>query len=94
MDRANAALGDLDHDRVSRGFVDNAIAGDLWGNDDGKISSQLSAHFVDLEMSSKRTEIGEKVRKLVAAGKLTTWLTTPIMEAKKRNRQQVKIRSA
>ena len=93
MDRANAALGDLDHDKVSRGFVDNAIAGDIWGHDDDKISSQLSAHFVNLEMSSKRTEIGEKVRKLVAAGKLTTWLTTQVMEAEA-IRQQVTKSSA
>jgi len=71
LNRANAAWKDLNHRRISRGFVQNGIAGRLNGEDDDELTVDVAPVWNKLNMSEKRRMIGEDVRSLVESGEIT-----------------------
>ena len=63
--RAHSSWKQLDHERISHGFVEVGIAGKLDGTDDGKISSDLAPFWYQLKMGEKREAIRIRIKDLV-----------------------------
>jgi hypothetical protein len=62
MARAISCYEQLDHDRVSLGFLDAGIANDLHGTQDDKISSEVRPFWDANDMHSRRLQIRDWVK--------------------------------
>ena len=74
VDRSLAAWHDVDHEKVSRGFVRDGVANDLHGREDHLLSHEIAPVWAAMQLKSKREDIGRQIEKEVAEGKWTKWL--------------------
>ena len=66
VDRSLAAWHDVDHEKVSRGFVRDGVANDLHGREDHLLSHEIAPVWAAMQLKSKREDIGRQIEKEVA----------------------------
>ena len=71
MHRAIASYENLNHDTVSRGFLEAAIANDLHGTQDSVISSGCRPFWEANNMEDRREEIRKWVKARVDTGEFS-----------------------
>ena len=72
-DRTIGAWEDLNHERISFGFVQIGVANDLFGTQDKELSKDLLPIWLDQKMSEKREEIRQEIEAGVKSGKYTNF---------------------
>ena len=76
-DRTIGAWGDLNHERISFGFVQIGVTNDLFGTQDKDLSKDVLPIWLDQKMSEKREEIRQEMEADVKSGKYTPAQATP-----------------
>ena len=73
-DRCIAAVRDVNHERVSQGFVEVGIANNLDGSQDFRLTSDVMPIWQEVKMSEKREEIRKEMETGVENGTYTSFL--------------------
>ena len=73
VDRVEAAWQEVNHDRVSHGFVQVGIASDLFGAHDDDLTKDVLPFWKDLGMSEYRKAIGVEIQHEVQSGRLSSF---------------------